>query len=122
VAGPDFGLLELNPIKTNIKKVVILTDRGNMSAAETFVIYSKGVSSKVITMGDNTGGVVDFNNINMIKLDCEKYGIYFGYPTYTLHDKVVEQGYNKTGIAPDIKIDNAVKDKISFVLKYLNEH
>jgi hypothetical protein len=122
VVGPDFGLLELKPTESNVKKVVILTDRGDMSAAETYVIYSKGVSSKVITMGDNTGGVVDYNNINMIKIGCEKYGVNFGYPTYTLHDKVVEQGYNKTGIAPDIKIDNAVKDKISFVLEYLNKH
>ncbi len=121
VQGPDFGPLELKPEKTNIKKVVILTDRSNMSAAETFVLYSKAVSSKVITMGDNTGGVVDYNNVNLVKLNCEKYGIYFGYPTYTLHDKVVTQGYNKTGIPPDVKIDNAIQDKIAFIVKYLKE-
>lgn len=122
VAGPDFGKLELKPEKTNIQKVIILTDRGNMSAAETFVLYSKAVSSKVITMGGNTGGVVDFNNINLIKIGCDKHGIHLGYPTYTLHDKVIGQGYNKTGIPPDIKIDDSVKDKITFVLKYLKEH
>jgi hypothetical protein len=122
VPGPDFGQLELKSEKTNIKNVVILTDRSNMSAAETFVLYSKAVSSKVITMGDNTGGVVDYNNINLIKLNCEKHGIYFGYPTYTLHDKVVTQGYNKTGIPPDVKIDNTVQDKIAFIVKYLKEN
>ncbi|WP_336513958.1 S41 family peptidase [Pollutibacter soli] len=121
VAGPDFRDLGLTPEKTNIQKVVILTDRGNMSAAETFVLYSKAVSNKVITMGDNTGGVVDFNNINMIKIGCDKHGIYFGYPTYTLHDKVIEHGYNKNGIPPDVKIDSGVPDKIAFVLEYLKQ-
>lgn len=119
VPGPDFGLLELKPEKTNLEKVVILMDRSNMSAAETFVLYSKAISNKVITMGENTGGVVDYNNINLIKLDCEKHGIHFGYPTYTLHDKVLTEGYNKTGISPDVKIDTNVKDKIGFILKYL---
>ena len=121
VQGPDFGPLELKPVKTNIEKVVILTDRGNMSAAETFVLYSKAVSSKVITMGDNTGGVVDYNNINLIKLNCEKHGIYFGYPTYTLNKNIITQGYNKTGILPDIKIENSVKDKIAFIVNYLEK-
>lgn len=122
VTGPDFGTLKLEPTKTNIKKVIILTDRGCMSASETFVLYSKAASSRVITMGDNTGGVVDYNNINLIPLPCSKQGIYFGYPTYSLNKQVVKNGYNFSGIPPDIKIDSSVPDKISFVLKYLNEN
>lgn len=122
VPGPDFGTIEMNPEKTNLKKIVILTDRSNISAAETFILHSKAVSDKVITMGDNTGGVVDYNNINLIKLNCEKHGIYFGYPTFTLNDRIITQGYNKTGIIPDIKINNSVKNKIGFVLKYLKNN
>lgn len=122
VKGPAFKNLELEPMKTSIKKVVILTDRGNKSAAETFVLYSKAVSTKVLTMGENTGGVVDYNNINMVKLLCDKHGIQFGYPTYTLHDKIPQKGYNKTGIAPDVRIPAAVKDKIAFVMEYLNNN
>ncbi|NCU06332.1 MAG: hypothetical protein GXC73_20450, partial [Chitinophagaceae bacterium] len=119
VQGPSFNALELTPVKTAIKKVVILTDRGNMSAAETFVLFSKAISSKVIIMGENTAGVVDYNNINMVKLNCRKHGIYFGYPTYTLHNKVVTNGYNKLGIPPDVRIDHTVQDKIGFIVKYL---
>lgn len=92
-----------------------------MNAAETFVLYSKEVSNRVVTMGDNTGGVVDYNNVNLIKLNCEKHEVHLGYPTYTLHDKVVEYGYNKNGIPPDIRIDKTVSDKISFVLEYLTK-
>ncbi len=122
VQGPDFGPLELIPEPSKIKKVVILTDRGNMSAAETFILYSKAVSSKVIIMGEPTGGVVDYNNINLVKLNCTKHGIYFGYPTYTLHDKVLTNGYNRTGIQPDVPIRSEVNDKISAVVKYLNDN
>lgn len=122
VKGPNFGTYTTFALKNKLKKVVILIDKGNMSAAETFILHSKGVSNKVVTMGENTGGVVDYNNINIIKLDCEKYGISLGYPTYTLHDKIPNEGYNKTGIAPDIKIENSVKDKIGFILKYLADN
>ncbi|MDX1943600.1 MAG: S41 family peptidase [Saprospiraceae bacterium] len=122
VKGPIFQPLELEAKKTNIKKVVILTDRGNMSAAETFILYSKAVSNKVITMGEHTGGVVDYNNVNMIPLNCEKQGIHFGYPTYTLHDKIPKEGYNKTGILPDIRIKNNVKDKIAFIINQLEKY
>lgn len=122
VKGPAFKKLELEPMKASIEKVVILTDRGNKSAAETFVLHSKAVSTKVLTMGENTGGVVDYNSINMVKLLCDKHGIQFGYPTSTLHDKIPQEGYNKTGIAPDVRIDAAVKDKIAFVMEYLKTH
>lgn len=120
VAGPDFGQLKLDAVDSKLKRVVILTDRACMSAAETFVLYSKALSTRVITMGDNTGGVVDYNNINMVPLSCEKHGIHFGYPTYTRDDKVLTQGYNKTGIPPDVRIDQSVVDKVAFVVKYLD--
>lgn len=122
VPGPDFGRIELEITKTNLKKVVILTDRACMSAAETFVLYSKALSTRVITMGDNTGGVVDYNNINIVKLNCEKHGISFGYPTYSRDDKVLTKGYNGSGIPPDVKIDNSIRDKIAFIARYLNEN
>lgn len=122
VSGPVFGPLEQKPLPSKLKKVVILTDRGNMSAAETFILHSKGVSSKVVTMGENTGGVVDYNNINMVSLGCETQGIFFGYPTYSLNDAVhLGKGYNKTGIAPDVRIDAKIVDKIGFARQYLQK-
>lgn len=122
VPGPMFSPLELKPLASMLKKVVILTDRGNMSAAETFVLYSKGISSKVITMGENTGGVVDYNNINMVSLGCETQGIYFGYPTYSLNETVhLGKGYNKTGIVPDVLIGKKAKDKVGFVIAHLKK-
>lgn len=119
VRGPRFGDLVLGAQPTKLKRVIILTDRSNMSAAETFVLLSKGISSKVITMGENTGGVVDYNDINMVGLDCASQNIRFGYPTYSRNASAHKEGYNNIGIPPDIPIDQNVKDKIAFAIDYL---
>lgn len=122
VPGPLFQPLELKPLATKLQKAVILIDRGNMSAAETFILSAKAISEKIVTMGENTGGVVDYNNINMVPLACETQGIYFGYPTYSMHQEVhLGKGYNQTGIAPDVRIDPKIKDKIGFARQYLQK-
>jgi len=122
VPGPLFRPLELKPLASKLQKVVILIDRGNMSAAETFILSAKSISEKIVTMGENTGGVVDYNNINMVPLACETQGIYFGYPTYSMHQEVhLGKGYNQTGIAPDVRIDPEIKDKIGFAWQYLQK-
>ena len=43
VPGPMFSPLELKPLASKLKKVVILTDRGNMSAAETLADVMRDV-------------------------------------------------------------------------------
>ena len=118
--GPRFSDSKLPQYPSNLRKVVILTDRTNISAAETFILHSKGSSDKVVTIGTNTGGVVDYNNINMVRIGCEHDGIYFGYPTFTLNDHILKDGYNNKGISPDISSDKKGRDLITFALEYLN--
>ncbi len=91
-----------------IEKVAIITDRGDMSSAEAFILQSKHLSNKVILVGQPTGGVIDYTSINTIKLACPE--TLFGYPTGTIHDKLPLDGYNQTGIIPDI-----VLHKISYL-------
>lgn len=121
IDGPKFEPIDISREKSKINKVVILTDRSNKSAAESFVLHAKAVSTKVITMGENTAGVIDYNNVNMVPLNCQKTGIYFGYPTFTYNKMILTNGYNKTGITPDVKIGYTVSDKIDFILKYLKQ-
>lgn len=121
VKGPRFRDLVLSVQKTNLQKVVIITDRSNMSAAETFILSSKAISSKVITMGDFTGGVVDYNNINIVKLSCGSQNIQFGYPMYSRTADAHINGLNKTGVKPDVFIPKEVKDKVGFVVDYLKK-
>ena len=121
VKGPRFSDWQLQTVPSKLRKVVILTDRSNISAAETFVLYSKGSSDKVVTIGTNTGGVVDYNNINMVKLSCDRAGIQFGYPTYTLNDHILKDGYNNKGIPPDIFSDKKGRELMEFTLEYLRK-
>ncbi|TAF67277.1 MAG: hypothetical protein EAZ55_02865 [Cytophagales bacterium] len=120
VKGPIYPDFMPKIRKSNIQKVVIWTDKGCMSAAEAFILQAKGLSTKVTTIGNATGGVIDYNNVNSIPISCERYGIYFGYPTYSMHENVKTQGYNKTGIIPDIIIETNV-DYTNFTLEFLNK-
>ncbi len=74
-----------------------------------------------MTIGTNTGGCVDYNNINMVRLGCERLGFYFGYPTYTLNDHILKDGYNGRGIAPDVYSDKKSTDLIAFAVAYLSK-
>lgn len=121
VEGPRFSPKKLPTIPSSLKKVIIVTDESNMSAAETFILFSKASSDIVTTIGKPTGGVVDYNNINMIKVGCEKRGMQFGYPTYSLNKSVVKNGYNKKGIQPDIYSDKNSKELFQFILDYLKK-
>lgn len=121
VPGPAFEALKLKKQKNKIRKVIILTDEGNMSAAESFILYSKSVSSKVITMGAATGGVIDYNNVNMIPVGCTSQGIYFGYPMYSMTATVHQgTGFNKTGIVPDVVIPAGTRDVMEFIKGHIN--
>ena len=121
ISGPKYSdqQLELHPSK--IKNVAILTDGAVGSAAETFILHSKQVSSKVTTFGSPTYGMIDQTSVNSIILKTSKdLNIYFGYPTSSLggNDERHPNGYNKTGILPDISIKDSVKDKVQFVMDY----
>lgn len=89
-----------------------------MSAAESFIIHSKGSSNKFKTFGSPTGGVIDYTSINTLKLNSGNQNIYFGYPTSTYYKEIPKNGFNKTGIIPDVFIKENVKDKIEFIINY----
>jgi len=118
IDGPEYPIREFKPFESNIENVAILTDNGCMSAAESFIIHSKRASTKVTTFGKPTKGVIDYTSVNSLKLDSGDQNIYFGYPTSTLNKDLDKNGYNKTGIVPDIRIKDKVKDKIQFIVDY----
>lgn len=107
--------------KSKIKNVAILTDEACASAAESFILHSKLSSTKVKTFGSPTDGMIDYTSVNSVLLNSGKQYIYFGYPTGTLHKEIPKNGYNKTGIIPDIPIQDDVTDKVDFIIKYYND-
>lgn len=118
VDGPEYPERTFKPFESKIENVAILADNGSMSAAESFIIHSKQVSTKVMTFGGPTGGVIDYTSVNSLKLNSGNRNIYFGYPTSTLHKEIPENGYNKTGIIPNVSIEDGINDKIQFIINY----
>jgi len=121
VVGPRYTEKELEPLNSKIERVAILTDEDIMSAAEAFILQSKQISDKVITIGKNTKGVIDYQSINMVKLGCESRGIHFGYSTSTLNKEVPKNGYNQTGIKPDVLSEKTSTDLITFAIAQLKK-
>lgn len=118
IEGPKYPDKVFPPFESKIKNVAILTDNGSMSAAESFVLHSKGSSTRVKTFGSPTGGVIDYTSVNTLELNSGSQNIYFGYPTSTYNKDISEKGFNKTGILPDVPIKNKVEDKIEFIMNY----
>ncbi|MEM8889849.1 MAG: S41 family peptidase [Bacteroidota bacterium] len=105
VDGPQYIDRKFKVAKNKIEQVSILSDEGCQSASESFILAAKGASDKVVTLGTPTGGVIDYTSVNLLLLkNSGRQKMYFGYPTGTLHQDILENGYNKTGILPDIPL------------------
>lgn len=121
VDGPQYPERDFSPSKNKIQRVSILMDNGSASAAESFILHAKGASDKVMTFGSPSRGMIDFTSVNSILLkNSGNRNIYFGYPTGTLNKEVMERGFNKTGIIPDIPIP-ANENKIQFIIDYYSK-
>ncbi|MDZ7647192.1 MAG: S41 family peptidase [Cytophagales bacterium] len=121
VEGPAYPEKIFNPFPSKIQKVAILTDEGCASAAESFILQSKGASTKVTTFGSPTAGIIDYTSVNMVKLESGSQNILFGYPTSTYHKDIPLKGYNQTGIVPDVPIADKEKDKVQFIVDWLKK-
>ena len=117
VPGPAYpGRLYSQP-ETQIEQVAILMDRGCMSAAESFVLHSLATSSMVTTFGEPTAGVIDYTSVVSLPIHAGgNRGMVLGMPTSSLHSQIPQQGYNTTGILPQVPLSEI--DPIQGILKY----
>ncbi len=99
------------------KHFAILTDRADMSAAEAFVLEARKYD-RVTQFGENTGGTIDYQNIQMVPLECKTHGYWIGFPTIGGSDLLPKGGFNGVGIPPDVRIEKDVKDWVRFVVEY----
>jgi hypothetical protein len=102
------------------ERVAILVDELSVSAAEAFLLRVGG-SEKVTIFGRPTGGAIDYQNINMVRLACDGSGIVFGYPTLIASDRLPAGGVNPTGVVPDVAIDLPPAAWVPFVLDWYAE-
>ncbi len=107
------------PVYNNIKNVAIITNNACLSAAELMLLYFKQ-SDKVKIFGENTGGAVDYLDAFSYKLPITNYTFWVASTKRAISKLHIE--YDKTGIKPDIAIDNNVSDWVSFVKNYYGEN
>jgi len=105
-----------NRISENPRRFAVLIDRGVVSAGEAFVLEVRRYD-RVTVYGEPTGGSIDYQNVQMLRLADEERGFVLGYPTLAASATLPEGGHNATGILPDIEIGPDVEDPIGFILE-----
>ena len=96
--------------------VAILQDGGSGSAAEAFVLFARH-SSRVTTFGEPTRGMIDYQNVGIVRVGCPEDGLLLGYPTIAASASLPEGGLNATGILPDVEMD-VTGDVVGRVLRF----
>jgi peptidase S41-like protein len=99
------------------KKIAILINRGCGSTTEQFLLMARQ-SSKVILIGENTYGSLDYSNLVEIPLFCFPYKL--SYPTTRSRRLDIGQGIDNIGIAPDHYLKKDA-DWISEAVKVLEQ-
>ena len=102
-------------ISENPGRFAVLVDRGVVSAGEAFVLEARRYD-RVTVYGQPTGGSIDYQNVQMLRLADEERGFVVGYPTLAASATLPEGGHNGTGILPDVEIGPGVEDPIGFIL------
>lgn len=107
------------PTKIKIKnipkypeKVIILQNSKVASSAEDFILYSKQ-GSKVITMGENTGGYTGYGNVRAVRTPCKDILLQTSTSRYRNG-----RNYEFIGIAPDIILQKD-EDWVKVALNYI---
>lgn len=105
------------------KLVVLMIDKGCVSACEQFVLNVKE-SANVVVVGKNTAGIIDISNQVFQPLPSGMFELMYSISRSTR----VTQGksVDGVGIAPDIRLDfiddiKAKKSNVSKVLKLLEQ-
>lgn len=98
------------------RHVAVLIDEGVASAGESFVLKTRP-NDRVTVYGRPTQGSIDYQNVQLLPLACRARGLYLGYPTQAISVDLPQDGFNRSGIQPDVVINSDVSDPISFILE-----
>jgi hypothetical protein len=96
-------------------KVVVLVDRGTVSAAEVLVLRALR-STRAVVVGQPTAGALDYQSVQIVSLGTGYPRWALGYPTITAHADLPRRGMRGKGIMPHVLIDwRMVADPIAEV-------
>lgn len=93
------------------RKAIILINRNCASSCEQFVLYAEQ-SDKVVLVGENTGGVLDYGNLHNLTFPCYNWQLW--YPTSRSNRVAEGKGIDNIGIAPDVRVPEGTTDWVGF--------
>ena len=93
------------------RKVAILINGNCASSCEQFILFAEQ-SDKVVLVGDNTGGVLDYGNLHNLTFPCYKWQLW--YPTSRSNRVAEGKGIDNIGIAPAVKVPEGTTDWVAF--------
>ncbi|WP_199140302.1 S41 family peptidase [Pedobacter sp. ASV12] len=110
-AGSDTALITLAKVYDYPKKVALLIDRNSASSAESFLLMAKQ-SKKATVYGENSYGMLDYANYQYFDIPCDAYNLTI---PISRSKRLPKNPIDNIGIAPDVSIDNAEKNKIKMI-------
>jgi len=84
--------------------VVVMVDRGTVSAAEVLVLRALR-STRATVVGDRTAGALDYQSVQIISLGTGNRRWALGYPTITAHADLPRRGMRGKGIPPTVRVN-----------------
>lgn len=73
-SGRDVFSSTLDSVYAYPKKIAILMDKGTLSSAESFLLMARQ-SKKVTLFGENSGGSLDYANVQYFDIPCDDYSL-----------------------------------------------
>jgi len=112
-SGKDNFEIKLDTVYQYPIKVAILIDRNTASSAESFLLTAMQ-SSKVKVYGENSAGMLDYNNTQYFDIPCKDLNLVIPIGR---SKRLPDHPIDNIGVKPDISIDAKEKDKIDYIIK-----
>ena len=112
-SGKDSFEIKLDTVYQYPAKVAILIDRNTASSAESFLLSARQ-SAKVKVYGENSAGMLDYNNTQYFDIPCKDFNLVIPIGR---SKRLPENPIDNIGLKPDIRIDVKEMDKINYIKK-----
>jgi C-terminal processing protease CtpA/Prc len=112
-SGKDSFEIKLDTVYQYPTSIAILIDRNTASSAELFLL-SAMQSTKVKVYGENSAGMLDYNNTQYFDIPCKNFNLVIPIGRST---RLPENPIDNIGVKPNIRIDQKEKDKINYIIR-----
>lgn len=96
------------------QRIIILTDRSTVSAAEQVVLWSRAYG-RARVYGEPTGGAIDYQSTLLVRVACASMGQVLSYPLIATSSRLPAGGHNHRGIIPDVFVPSDVRDVFAWI-------